>query len=90
MKHARQIVKIISLVAIHITLSIIILSPSPAFSQVMKDYCHIPPYVGSSGGAAPNIMLVYEKGVFAGGKRQPAHPLRQTSDAYRETCSTGR
>jgi hypothetical protein len=35
----------------------------------MKDYCHIPPYVGSSGGAAPNIMLVYEKGVFAGGKR---------------------
>jgi type IV pilus assembly protein PilY1 len=60
-----SLMKMISLIVIIITTSFAMLSPSPVFSAVMQDYCSIPPYIGASSGAPPNIMLVYEKGATA-------------------------
>jgi hypothetical protein len=62
MERIRNQMKIVSLIAVIITMVISMSSPSPVFSVEMGDYCSIPPFVGATTGAPPNIMLVYEKG----------------------------
>jgi hypothetical protein len=58
-------IKAISLIAVLMILGLAVPFSSPVFSAVMQDYCSIPPYIGASRGAPPNIMLVYEKGAEA-------------------------